>query len=159
MTKQQLTALGLAALLALSLTACGGNTDQPDTTDPDTTPDTSAADAADSADNATDAAQTDAAEDVSLTTFRDTLKSGDYLCGIAYLGSTVTEATIDSLLEKGGYWEQYPFLKDFPQSQTVTQEGDEAFWGVFTLTRDGSKLTVTNITGNSIKENTFYKIN
>ena len=25
MTKQQLTALGLAALLALSLTACGGN--------------------------------------------------------------------------------------------------------------------------------------
>ncbi|MEE0256579.1 hypothetical protein [Evtepia sp.] len=124
MTKQQLTALGLAALLALSLTACGGNTDQPDTTDPDTTPDTSAADAAD---NATDAAQTDAAEDVSLTTFRDTLKSGDYLCGIAYLGSTVTGATIDSLLDKGGYWEQYPFLKDFPQSQTVTQEGNEVY--------------------------------
>ena len=80
MTKQQLAALGLAALLALSLTACGGNTDQPDTTDPNPTPDTSAAD---SADNAADAAQTDAAEDVSLTTFRDTLKSGDYLCGIA----------------------------------------------------------------------------
>ena len=40
MTKQQLAALGLAALLALSLTACGGNTDQPDTTDPNTTPDT-----------------------------------------------------------------------------------------------------------------------
>ena len=77
MTKQQLAALGLAALLALSLTACGGNTDQPDTTDPNPTPDTSAADAADSADNAADAAQTDAAEDVSLTTFRDTLKSGD----------------------------------------------------------------------------------
>ena len=117
MTKQQLTALGLAALLALSLTACGGNTDQPDTTDPDTTPDTSAADAAD---NATDAAQTDAAEDISL-------KSGDYLCGIAYLGSTVTGATIDSLLDKGGYWEKYPFLKDFPQSQTVTQEGNEVY--------------------------------
>ena len=127
MTKQQLAALGLAALLALSLTACGGNTDQPDTTDPDTTPDTSAADAADSADNATDTAQTDAAEDISLTTFRDTLKSGDYLCGIAYLGSTVTGATIDSLLDKGGYWEQYPFLKDFPQSQTVTQEGNEVY--------------------------------
>ena len=30
MTKQQLAALGLAALLALSLTACGGNTDQPE---------------------------------------------------------------------------------------------------------------------------------
>ena len=43
MTKQQFTALGLAALLALSLTACGGNTDQPDTTNPDTTPDPSAA--------------------------------------------------------------------------------------------------------------------
>ena len=98
MFEKRLTALGLAALLALSLTACGGNTDQPDTTDPDTTPDTSAADAADSADNATDTAQTDAAEDVSLTTFRDTLKSGDYLCGIAYLGSTVTGATIDWLL-------------------------------------------------------------
>ena len=120
MFEKRLTALGLAALLALSMTACGGNTDQPDTTNPDTTPDTSAADAADSADNATDAAQTDAAEDVSLTTFRDTLKSGDYLCGIAYLGSTVTGATIDSLLDKGGYWEQYPFLKDFPQSQIVT---------------------------------------
>lgn len=127
MTKQQLAALGLAALLALSLTACGGNTDQPDTTGPDTTPDTSAADAADSADNAADTAQTDAAEDVSLTTFRDTLKSGDYLCGIAYLGSTVTGATINSLLDKGGYWEQYPFLKDFPQSQTVTQEGNEVY--------------------------------
>lgn len=130
MTKQQFTALGLAALLALSLTACGGNTDQPDTTDPNTPPDTSAADAADSADstdNATDAAQTDAAEDISLTTFRDTLKSGDYLCGVAYLGSTVTGSTIDSLLDKGGYWEKYPFLKDFPQSQIVTQEGNEVY--------------------------------
>ncbi|MEE0256578.1 hypothetical protein [Evtepia sp.] len=39
------------------------------------------------------------------------------------------------------------------------QEGDEAFWGVFTLTRDGSKLTVTNITGNSIKEDTFHAVN
>lgn len=140
MFEKRLTALGLAALLALSLTACGGNTDQPDTTDPDTTPDTSAADAADSADNAADAAQTDAAEDVSLTTFRDTLKSGDYLCGIAYLGSTVTGATIDSLLEKGGYWEKYPFLKDFPQSQTVTQEGNEVYCIV---PRDhGAKVTV-----------------
>ena len=130
MFEKRLTALSLDALLDLSLTACGGNTDQPDTTGSDTTPDTSAADAADSADStdsATDAAQTDAAEDISLTTFRDTLKSGDYLCGIAYLGSTVTEATIDSLLDKGGYWEKYPFLKDFPQSQTVTQEGNEVY--------------------------------
>lgn len=39
------------------------------------------------------------------------------------------------------------------------QEGDEAFWGIFTLTRDGSKLTVTNITGNSIKEDTFHAVN
>ena len=45
----------------------------------------------------------------------------------AYLGSTVTGATIDSLLDKGGYWEKYPFLKDFPQSQTVTQEGNEVY--------------------------------
>lgn len=141
MTKKQLTALGLSALLALSLTACGGNnTDQPDTNASDpATPDTSASDTADSS---TDAAQsgTSTDEDISLTTFRDTLKSGEYFCGIAYLGSTVNGATLDALLDEGGYLDDYPFLKDIPESQTIHHDGDEIYCIV---PRDhGAKVTV-----------------
>lgn len=138
MTKKQLSALGLSALLALSLTACGGNTDQADNTD-STTPDTSASDGANTA-NPTDTAQSSTTEDISLTTFRDTLKSGEYFCGIAYLGSTVNGATLDALLDEGAYLDDYPFLKDIPESQTIHHDGDEIYCIV---PRDhGAKITV-----------------
>ena len=136
MTKKQRSAL--SALLALSLTACGGNTDQADNTD-STTPDTSASDSTDTA-NATDTAQSSTTEDISLTTFRDTLKSGEYFCGIAYLGSTVNGATLDALLDEGSYLDDYPFLKDIPESQTIHHDGDEIYCIV---PRDhGAKITV-----------------
>lgn len=121
------TVLGLSALLALSLTACGGgDTNQPDATTP-TTPDTSASDTNRDSSGSADAAQTAATEDISLTTFRDTLKSGGYFCGVAYLGNTSNGATVDALLDEGGYLEDYPFLKNFPETQTVHTEGDEVY--------------------------------
>ena len=138
MTKKQRSALALSALLALSLTACGGNTDQADNTD-STTPDTSASDSTDTADP-TDTTQSSTTEDISLTTFRDTLKSGEYFCGIAYLGSTANGATLDALLDEGGYLDDYPFLKDIPESQTIHHDGDEIYCIV---PRDhGAKITV-----------------
>lgn len=120
MLHKRIISLALALLLAVGLTACGQQEPTPEETDPGTVTQPTASE---------DVPQTPASEDASLTKLRETLADGDYLCGIAFLG-TLPDGNPDklsALMQNNGYLEAYPFLADLEQDQIVAYEGSEVY--------------------------------
>ena len=112
----RLTAAGLTMVLLLGLAACGETPDSGEDTPPtqeqtqNTQPEPKPA-------------------DPSLTQLRAKLQENSALCAIAFLGHLPQDDPnqLSSLLQTGGYLEQYPFLGQIDPAQIVSYEGSEVY--------------------------------
>lgn len=105
MNRRFLISLTLSLLLALSLTACGGEAPQPDSAP------------------ATEPVQ----EAPSLSRLREEAQSAGADAAIAFLGSLSQEESMADFLSGSALLEDYPFLGDIDEAHTVRAAGSEVY--------------------------------
>lgn len=121
MKSMRLAAAGLTAVLLLGLAACGGNGDGGSTTPAPTQGQTQ--------EQPPKNQPEPKVWDPSLAQLRTKLQETGDLCAIAFLGRLpqADPGQLSSLLQAGGYLDQYPFLGQLDPSQIVSYEGAEVY--------------------------------